>query len=256
MNELYDLTKERGNIVFHRKYCLYKYHKAVGFFVNAFDSGVIRLITLDNQYDPENYGPQLATVTVYFEDGSISAWKTKWISSYHYQFGVVGSLDGKYVFVQTWDNGLFCLDARTGEKIWRTKSKRGITRIFVNENTLLIHQHERALQLIDIHTGEVLQEKRPAIAWGFTAIDHKHIVCRVTARRWEIIDAITLETKMVFSHRDFTGGHENYCINYIKMEDHELIVRGFENVWDETVKPAKALPNLVFEHRIPLELHV
>lgn len=254
MNELYDMTKENGRIVFHRKYCMYKYHKATAYFTIAFDVGAIRLIILDSPYDPENYGPQITYVTVLFEDGSISAWKTKWLSSYNYQFGVAASFDGKYVFVQTWDNGLFCLNAHTGEKLWRTKSKRGITSIFVNGNTLLIHQHERALQLVDIHTGEVLKEKRPATAWGFTAIDHKHIVCHVTARRWEIIDAETLETKKVFSHRDFTDGHENYCINYIKMDGQELVVRGFQNVWDDTVKPAKVLSNLEFEHRLPVDL--
>lgn len=255
MKELYDLTKENGEIVFHREYCLHKYHKAIAYFTIAFDAGAIRLITLDSPYDPENYGPQLTSVKVLFEDGSISAWKSKWISSYNYQFGVAVSIDGKYVFVQTWDNGLFCLDAHTGEKVWRTKSKRGVTDIFVNESTLLIHQHERALQLIDIHTGEILKEKRPATAWGFTAIDHKHIICHVTARRWEIIDAETLETKKVFSHHDFTGGHEDYCVNYIKMDGHELIVRGFKNAWDNTVKPAKALPNLRLEHKIPVDLN-
>jgi len=254
VKELYDLTRKNGETVFHGEYCLNKFHKATAYFAVAFDAGAIRLITLDSPYDPENYGPQLTSVTVFFEGGSIAAWKTKWISSYNYAFGIAGSFDGKYVFVQTWDNGLFCLDARSGEKIWRTKSKRGITSIFVNKNTLLIHQHERALQLIDIHTGEVLKEKRPATAWGFTAIDHKHIVCQVSARRWEMIDAETLETKMAFSHQKFTGGHEDYCINYIKLEGEELVVRGFKTVWDNTTKPAKTPPNLEFEHRLPVDV--
>ena len=249
MTELYKLTKENGDIVFHGKYCLYKYHKATGIFVIAFDSGAICQIALETTSFSQD-----STVSVCVEDGQISRWKTKWISSYIYQFGVAASFDGKYIFIQTWENGLFCLDAHTGEKLWRTKSKRGITNIFVNESTLLIHQRERALQLIDIHTGEILKEKRPATAWGFTAIDHKHIVCQVTAKRWEIIDAVAVETKMGFSHRDFTGGHENYCINYIKMDGQKLVVRGFQNVWDNTVKPAKMLPNVEFEHRIPVDL--
>lgn len=249
MTELYKLTIENGDIVFHRKYRLYKYHKATGLFTTAFDAGVVRQIALETTSFSLD-----ATVSVYFEDGQISKWKTKWISSYIYQFGVAASPDGKYIFIQTWENGLFCLDAHTGEKVWRTKSKRGVTNIFVNESTLLIHQRERALQLVDIHTGEILKEKRPATAWGFTAIDHKHIVCQVTARRWEIIDAEALETKKVFSHRDFTGGHGDYCINYIKLDGQELVVRGFQNVWDNTVKPAKMLPNLEFEHRLPIDL--
>lgn len=249
MTDLYEQTKENGSVVFHGKYCLYRYHKATGYFAIAFGEGAIRLITLDTLgwFDP--------VVTVRFADGHVSTWETQWISSYNFQFGTAVSIDGKYIFIQTWENGLFCLDANTGEKVWRTKSKRGITSIFVNENTLLIHQRSRALQLVDIHTGEILQEKRPATAWGFTAIDHKHIVCHVTARRWEVINSENLETKAVYSNREFTDGHEDYCVNVIKLLGNELLVRGFKNVWDRTVKPAKMLPNIEFEHRIPLNLN-
>ena len=244
MNEIYRETMENGDIVFHRNYCLYHYGK-----MTAFDAGVIRLITLDFDATPAS-----AAVCVFFEDGSRAEWTTKWISSYNFQFGIAVSFDGKCVFVQTWENGLFCLDARTGEKLWRTKSRRGITGIFVNDNTLLCHQRERALQLIDIHTGEVLAEKRPAVDWGFTAIGHKTVVCGVRARRWEVIDAETLETKLAFTHKQFTGGHENYRINHIAMDGSEMVVRGFKNVWDETVSPAVMLPNLEFEHRFSVDL--
>ena len=44
------------------------------------------------------------------------------------QFGIAVTADGKMVFAQTWENGLFCFDAKTGEQIWRTKSRRGIFR--------------------------------------------------------------------------------------------------------------------------------
>lgn len=240
MKELYNQAIENGRVVFHQKYCLYNDNKAV-----AFDAGAVRLICLDFSLNPDR-----TVVNILFEDGSHSEWTTKWITSYIFQFGIAVSSDGKYIFVQTWENGLFCLDSHTGEKLWRTYSKRGITNIFVNESTLLCHQREHALQLLDIYTGEVLAEKRPATAWGFTAIDHNFIVCRVTARRWEIIDATNLETKRVISHREFTNGHENYCINHIKRVGNEIVVRGFQNIWDNTASPAKRLPSLEFEHRI------
>lgn len=247
MEELYDLTIEQGKEVCHGRYSLHHYHKAIGLYMTAFDVGVIRLIVSECPVNSAD-----TTVSVYFGDGQISKWKTKWISPYIFQFGIAASHDGKYIFFQTWENGLLCVDAHTGEIIWQTKSRRGITNIFINENTLVIHQHERALQLLNVRTGEIIKEKRPATAWGFTAIDHKHIVCQVTARRWEIIDTETLETKMIFSHREFTGGHENYCINHIELDGQKLIVRGFRNMWDDTINPAKKLPNLQFEHRLLL----
>ncbi len=244
MMEQYQQTIEKGTLIFHGCYRLYNYHHCI-----AFDSGAVRLITLDVVSNPDN-----TAVQVIFHDSSTAEWNCKWITSYNFQFGIAPSADGKYLFVQTWENGLFCLDAHTGEKIWRTKSKRGITNIFVHEDAVLCHQHDRALQRIDIHTGEVLEEKRAAAAWGFTALNHKYIVCRVTARQWEIVDAATLETMCVFSHRAFTGGHEDFCVNGIQYIGQELIVRGFRNVWDDTVSPAKMLPNEEFEHRLPIEL--
>lgn len=163
-------------------------------------------------------------------------------------------LKGKYLLAQTWESGLLCLDSRTGERVWKTKSKRGITNLFVNDNTILCHQRERALQLIDLHTGEVLKEKRPATAWGFTSIDHNHIVCQVTAKRWEVIDAETLETKATFSHRDFTGKHEDYIVNHIRLDGSTLTTRGFKDVWEDASSSPKLLPNLEFEQHINIEL--
>lgn len=248
MNKRYDSAIKNGKAVFHRNYCLYIHDHST-----TYDAGTIRLITLDHRYDP-NTDAGFCVVAVVFADGSICRWTSRYISPYNSQFGIAVSTDGKYLFVQSWENGLLCFDSRTGEIIWKTKSKRGVTSIFVNENTILCHRREQALQLIDIHTGEVLEEKRPATSWGFTAIDHNHIVCRVTARKWEIIDAGTLAVKQVIPHKDFTGGHTDYCVNNIKLVDNELVVRGFKNVWDETVSPAKMLPDLKFEHRIPVEL--
>lgn len=254
MDALYAMTVENGRKMFHGGYCLYAHHKATGVLAVAYDAGAIRLVTVENTYDPEQYGPQFACVSVFFEDGSRAAWNTTWITSYNYTFGLAVSPDGKYLFVQTWENGLLCFNSRTGQRIWKTKSKRGITSVFISQHTLLAHQHGRALQLIDMHSGEVLIEKRPATAWGFTAIDHKHIVCRVTAKRWEVIDAVTLETKKTISHREFTGGHEDYCIQSITPQGQMLEVRGFQNVWDTSVKPPKALPNLEFEHGVFLDI--
>ena len=229
------------DIIYHQNYTL-----CINGHEFSYDIGAIRRIYLDFPH-----GVIGAEAQVYFADGSMHWWKSKWISSYNIQFGIAVSLDGKFLFVQTWENGLLCLNSRTGAVVWRTKSKRGITNVFVNEDTLLCHQHERALQLLDLHTGEVLAEKRPATAWGFTFLDHRHILCQVTARRWEIIDAQTMETKEVFSHSDFTGGHTDCCISEItRTEDGRIKISGFQNTWDHSVEPAIRLPNLEFQHEL------
>ncbi|MBE6977617.1 MAG: hypothetical protein E7438_03125 [Ruminococcaceae bacterium] len=189
------------------------------------------------------------TVAVKYKSGEIYTWQNKYISSYIDQFGIAVSSDGNMLFIQTWENGLFCVNPKTGEQIWRTKSRRGITNIFVGDNTITAQLHDYSMQLIDIKTGEVLKEKRPCTAWGFSTLDNQHIVCQVTARKWEIIKAETLEVKETFTHKEFTGNHSDFCINHISLcENGNIRVAGFQNVWDDSEKPPKMLPNIEFEY--------
>ena len=129
----------------------------------------------------------IATITVIFRDGEKASWQTQYISSYTGQFNIPVSQDGKRVFAQTWEMGLMCFDSRTGERLWKTQSRRGVTSVVVNEDTICCHRHEYSIQLLSIDTGEVLMKKRPANSWGFHILDSTHILCQVTARRWEVI---------------------------------------------------------------------
>ena len=191
------------------------------------------------------------TVIVQYRFGGSYTWKSKYFTSYIDQFGIAVSADGTKLFAQTWDNGLFCFDPKTGERIWRTKSRRGITNIFVSDDTITVQLHDYAMQLIDIHTGEVLLEKRPSTAWGFTSLNHQYLICHSTLRKWEIIEAETLAVKESFTNKEFTNDHAEFCINHIRLcEDGTIYVKGFQNVWDESQKPPKRLPNIEFEYSL------
>lgn len=192
----------------------------------------------------------VTTIIIKYKNGEIYSWKNKHFKTYIDQFGIAVSTDGEKIFAQTWKNGLFCFNAKTGEQIWKTKSKRGITDIFINDDTIVAHQHEYALQLVDINSGEVLKEKRPAFAWGFDSLDSKHLICQTTAKKWELVETDTLDTKKSFSHKEFTDNHTDFCISSIKLINNNLIVKGFKNVWDNSAIPPKKLPNLEFEHTI------
>ena len=169
----------------------------------AYNDLPIRYIVIHfGELDRQTYQFAPSEITVHYSDGTKAEWKTKVIGGFITQFGVAISDDGTKIFAQTWENGLYCLDARTGERIWRTKSRAGITNIYVSHDTICAHKHEKALQLLDIHTGEVLKEKKPATAWGFHSVDHTRILCKVTARKWEVIDSTTLETLDTFPVTD------------------------------------------------------
>lgn len=129
----------------------------------------------------------IQTIVVHFRDGKKFEWQTKYIDIYTHQYGLHVSWDGTRVFAQTWEMGLMCFDSRTGERLWKTQSRRGVTSVVVKEDTICCHRHEYSIQLLSIDTGEVLMEKRPANSWGFHILDSTHILCQVTARRWEVI---------------------------------------------------------------------
>ena len=235
---------------------LYKHHKNYSIYrseyewLNCYSDGAIEsLQMIPGAYD---YRTDIFVneIIVQYKSGEIYKWATKYISGYNMgQFGIAVSADGTMVLAQTWDNGLFCFDAKTGNRIWRTKSRRGITNIFVGDTTITAQLHGYAMQLIDITTGEILKEKRPCTAWGFTSLDNRYIVCQVTARKWEIIEAETLDVRETFTHKEFTGNHTDFCINHISLcENGTIRVAGFQNDWDRSEKTPKMLSNIEFEY--------
>lgn len=196
------------------------------------------------KYVPELYKNGPATVIIEYRDGRVFEWleKNGLSNAYNGQFGLSVSLDGRFAFVQFWEKGLFCYNAQTGDLVWRTKRRLGVTNIYVDEKTILCHQHDRALQLLDIETGEVVKEKTPARAWGFTYLQEGYIICHTSARKWEIIRTEDLETVEEIPDKLFGNGE--WCINSIRLtQDGKLVWRGFQDVWDDSVQPHKMLPN-------------
>ena len=121
----------------------------------------------------------------------------------------------------------------------------------MNDDTITVQLHDYAMQLLDINTGEVIKEKRPSTAWGFTALDNQYIICQSTARKWELIEANTLEVVETFTHKELTNNHIDFCINHIRLSENGTIcVRGFQNVWDNSTSPPTRLPNVEFESHI------
>lgn len=209
-------------------------------------SGVIAQVRIIKPY---HFGEIVdSTVEVLFRDGSEYTWQNKHVCTvYNGQFGISVSGDGRFLFVQTWDKGMFCYDARTGIQVWRTKRRYGITNIFVNDSTVLVHQHDRALQLLDMETGDVLKEKKPARDWGFYLLDKQHFICHTSARNWEIIRAADLETVETIPHKQFPD--DSWCIRYVYLEGGKLKYEAFRNVWEN----GKMLPNEEIEGYI--EIH-
>ena len=205
-------------------------------YLTVYRRGIIKWsLFKSGKYVPELYKNAPTTVVIEYRDGRVFEWleKNDLNNAYNGQFGLSVSLDGRFVFVQSWEKGLFCSNAQTGDLVWRTKRRFGITNIYVNEKTVLCHQHDKALQLLDIETGEVIKEKTPARDWGFTYLKEGYIICHTSARKWEIIRTEDLETVEEIPDKLFGKGE--WCINSIRLtEKNKLVWRGFQNEFDDS----------------------
>lgn len=205
-------------------------------YLTVYRRGIIKWsLFKSGKYVPELYKNAPTTVVIEYRDGRVFEWleKNDLNNAYNGQFGLSVSLDGRFVFVQSWEKGLFCYNAQMGDLVWRTKRRFGITNIYVNEKTVLCHQHDKALQLLDIETGEVIKEKTPARDWGFTYLKEGYIICHTSARKWEIIRTEDLETVEEIPDKLFGKGE--WCINSIRLtEENKLVWRGFQNEFDDS----------------------
>jgi outer membrane protein assembly factor BamB len=152
-------------------------------------------------------------VHVFYSDGASAEWVSSVFDAYITQFGVAVSPDGKFIFAQTWENGLYCFSSKTGEKIWRTKSKAATVNLYVNEDTVCANRQNKRLELIHIKTGEIIATRKMTI-YEFFAVDSKHFMCRTTSKKWEIIDSDTLETTNAFSADDGEAVRQWFSVFY------------------------------------------
>ena len=63
-----------------------------------------------------------------------------------------------------------------------------------------------------------------------------------------------MKMTITYSHRDFTGGYEDYIANHIGLDGGALSARGFKNVWDDAFP--ERLPNLEFGHQLNIETDI
>ena len=223
------MTKAIKLKALHKNYSIYT---SDSLSENYYSDGVIESLKTVCNGDESN------DIIVRYRSGEVFNWKTKYIDVYNMsQFGIAVSFDGTKVFAQTWENGLLCFDAKTGKCIWKTKSKRGITNIVVNDDTVTVQVREYAMQLLDINTGEVIKEKKPSKSWGFTTLDNRHLICETTSKKWEIIEAQTLEVKETFREKELTSGKKDCCINHLTLGNDGIIhIKASQMIWDETEK--------------------
>lgn len=210
---------------FHAAYCAYQDGRGIYLYTNI---PIIRL-SVQSFYGDRRNEPGI--VEILCRDKSRYSWKSKYADQvFTDQVGIAVRNDGGAVILQTWDRGTHCLDAKTGEQIWW--KRYGATNIFMMENSLLCKRPYKSLQLLDVHTGQLLQERRGA-SWGFMPLNQGYIICKTKGNgqedQWEIIRAATLETVQTMSYRELTNDESGRWVvsNVVLTGPGELRVSGF-----------------------------
>lgn len=129
-----------------------------------------------------------------FADDEIYSWQTNNVYVVGYMmYGIPVSKDGRYIFAQQNMRGLYCLDAKTGKIVWKTKSKAEIAYVVVGERYLCVSKSRNEIQLIDIETGEAVKSHHTPFDNRFEVLRDDIILNHTRGRFWEIICCDDLE---------------------------------------------------------------
>ena len=142
-----------------------------------------------------DYNTNISYVKV-FTNNETYSWQTNNIYLVGYMmYGVPVSQDGQYVFAQQDMRGLYCLDAKTGDVVWKTKSKAEISHVLVLEQHLCCSKGRDEIQLIDINDGEVIKSYKTPFDNRFEVITDNYILNHTRSKVWEVLSSQTLEVK-------------------------------------------------------------
>ena len=150
-----------------------------------------------------DFDSNLSSVQV-FMDNETYTWHTNHMYLVGYMmYGIPVSQDGCYVFAQQDMRGLYCLDAKTGNVIWKTKSKAEISHVLVLERHLCCSKSYDEIQLVDIKTGNVIKTYRTPFDNRFEALTDDYILNHTRSKLWEVISSHTLEVDQSFMDKEF-----------------------------------------------------
>lgn len=120
----------------------------IGYFEETFDSKIISRVTCTYE----------GLCSVYFCDGRVHTLTTV-ADVYNRQFGIPVSLDGKVLFVSSWETGLHAYSVATGEEIWHFKSTR-IKAVYVAEKYVVAIRYGESILKLNIADGTKIGELR------------------------------------------------------------------------------------------------
>lgn len=157
-----------------------KIQKHNGYFEEYFDSKIISKVVC--AYD--------GLCSVYFCDGRICTFATV-ASGYNSQYGIPVSLDGKTLFVSSWETGVHAYNIDTGKEIWHFKSTR-IMSVYASEAYVVAVRYGEAVLKLDIADGAKVGELRSGTIEASYELDFLHILVNTYRGKLSVIDMDSL----------------------------------------------------------------
>jgi hypothetical protein len=162
-----------------------------------------------------------------FSNGSQTVVASK-CSIYNSQYGIPISKEHMKLFVSSWEQGLFCYDAITGDLVWQLKMPR-ITKVFIFSDYVITQKYGESILKVDIRTGEVINQLRgKSIECFFNVTGNLLFVGRIN-RAFCLLDAdqfrvVKKYNEMLINPRQCLS----LLIQSVAIKDHALTIEGLE----------------------------
>lgn len=172
------------------------------------------------------------SIKVNFYDGSSIELDLDVLTPYQEQYGILLSIDEKYVFVQDWDAGVFCYSIHDKSLIWKNKKKK-CEYLMANDDALFAFIRRKGIVKFNLVTGEIIEEyKLPAEF--FCQIDNDFFFIGPIKKKWFVMSV--RDMTVLYEIPDRRVNPQN-CISFIVntayIQDKKLIISGFEQTEEE-----------------------
>lgn len=149
------------------------------------------------------------TVYVIYRTGERYSWNSNnlYFPAF-YLYGISVSIERNYLFAQQDQNGLACLDLRTGRIIWKNQRKSEYTHILVCKKTICCAKGKNEIQSINIADGKVLFSHRVTYSNRFETLNEKAIINQSFRNRCEVLNPETLEVIETIYLNDTGRNHQ------------------------------------------------
>ncbi len=147
---------------------------------------------------------------------------------YNGQYGTPISLDGKFVFIGTWRNGLFCYEIETGALLWK-KWPSKIRRIVVSDTSVIAAMDGRGIFKRNISDGEKVDEIKMSGIESLFQLNKKELFAGPKHNKYFIFRVPSLEVIRTIKASNI---NINNCLSFILLDvfydNNDLVFKGWE----------------------------